>query len=124
MAPACPFPGRAFSAWRIRRFLQNCEVTGSCPRLRRPSIHRTRRFGGLAQETGGRTHGIAGGDRRRRGSRHRRIERPRTDLSGEEFTARVVPQKSDEFTCTRCLLIHHHNRLADAVESICRDYAD
>lgn len=51
------------------------------------------------------------------------FELPGADLSGEEFTVRVVPKKSDEFTCTSCFLVHHRSRLADSTsgELICKD---
>jgi hypothetical protein len=37
---------------------------------------------------------------------------PDIDLSGEELTVRVVPKQADEFTCSSCFLVQHHNRLA------------
>ena len=49
------------------------------------------------------------------------FELPGADLSGEELTVRVVPRQADEFTCTRCFLVQHRNRLADSAESICMD---
>lgn len=48
---------------------------------------------------------------------------PGADLSGEEFTVRVIPKQSDEFTCTSCFLVHHRSRLAPGGELICRDCA-
>ena len=39
-------------------------------------------------------------------------ELPGADLSGEELMVRVVPKQADEFTCSRCFLIHHRSRLA------------
>jgi hypothetical protein len=51
------------------------------------------------------------------------FELPGADLSGEEFTVRVIPKQSDEFTCTSCFLVHHRSRLADDRELICRDCA-
>ncbi|MFF2114351.1 DUF4193 domain-containing protein [Rhodococcus koreensis] len=51
------------------------------------------------------------------------FELPGADLSGEEFTVRVIPKKSDEFTCTSFFLVHHRSRLADAQQLICRDCA-
>ncbi|RZL71449.1 MAG: DUF4193 domain-containing protein, partial [Rhodococcus sp. (in: high G+C Gram-positive bacteria)] len=51
------------------------------------------------------------------------FELPGADLSGEEFTVRVIPKQSDEFTCTSCFLVHHHSRLADGGQLICRDCA-
>ena len=40
------------------------------------------------------------------------FELPGADLSGEELTVRVVPRQSDEFTCTKCFLVHHRSQLA------------
>lgn len=48
---------------------------------------------------------------------------PGADLSGEELTVRVVPKQADEFTCSRCFLVHHRNRLALQTDrqQICTD---
>ena len=51
------------------------------------------------------------------------FELPGADLSGEEFTVRVIPKQSDEFTCTSCFLVHHRSRLAPGAQLICRDCA-
>ena len=51
------------------------------------------------------------------------FELPGADLSGEEFTVRVIPKQSDEFTCTSCFLVHHRSRLAEHQQLICRDCA-
>ncbi|RZL82938.1 MAG: DUF4193 domain-containing protein [Rhodococcus sp. (in: high G+C Gram-positive bacteria)] len=51
------------------------------------------------------------------------FELPGADLSGEEFTVRVIPKQTDEFTCTSCFLVHHRSRLADGEQLICRDCA-
>jgi hypothetical protein len=53
-------------------------------------------------------------------------ELPGADLSSEELMVKVVPKRSDEFTCTSCFLVHHRSRLAERTESrmICRDCAD
>lgn len=50
---------------------------------------------------------------------------PGADLSGEEFTVRVVPKQADEFTCSSCFLVHHRSRLARGNNgtSICTDCA-
>lgn len=40
------------------------------------------------------------------------FELPGADLSGEEFSVRVVPRQDDEFTCTSCFLVHHRSQLA------------
>lgn len=48
---------------------------------------------------------------------------PDADISGEELTVRVVPKQSNEFTCSSCFLVQHHNRLAlqRGNEQICVD---
>jgi hypothetical protein len=56
------------------------------------------------------------------------LELPGADLSsmsGEELTVRVVPKQDDEFTCSRCFLVHHRSRLARQRNGqfICRDCA-
>ncbi len=53
------------------------------------------------------------------------IELPGADLSGEELAVRVVPRQTDEFTCSRCFLIHHHTQLSRGVgnKDICRECA-
>jgi hypothetical protein len=56
------------------------------------------------------------------------LELPGADLSsmsGEELTVRVVPKQDDEFTCSRCFLVHHRSRLAKQRNGqfICRDCA-
>lgn len=52
------------------------------------------------------------------------FELPGADLSGEELAVRVVPQKSDEFTCSGCFLVHHRSHLADSENLLCRDCVD
>jgi Domain of unknown function (DUF4193) len=39
------------------------------------------------------------------------FELPGADLSGEELSVVVIPQRSDEFTCSCCFLVQHRNRL-------------
>lgn len=53
------------------------------------------------------------------------LELPGADLSGEELSVRVLPRQSDEFTCSRCFLVHHRSQLAkeDNGQFICRDCA-
>ncbi|MDV6277507.1 DUF4193 domain-containing protein [Rhodococcus erythropolis] len=53
------------------------------------------------------------------------FELPGADLSGEEFTVRVIPKQADEFTCTSCFLVHHRSRRADITSGhlLCRDCA-
>lgn len=54
------------------------------------------------------------------------FELPGADLSGEEFTVRVLPRQADEFTCTRCFLVHHRSQLAmtDELGPVCTECAD
>ncbi|CAN5757356.1 MAG: DUF4193 domain-containing protein [Actinomycetota bacterium] len=40
---------------------------------------------------------------------------PGADLSGEELSVRVLPRQADEFTCSRCFLVHHRSQLAKEV---------
>lgn len=53
------------------------------------------------------------------------FELPGADLSGEELTVKVIPQQQDEFTCSKCFLVHHRNRLAEQRNGalICRECA-
>ncbi|HEX3787941.1 MAG TPA: DUF4193 domain-containing protein [Pseudonocardiaceae bacterium] len=46
-------------------------------------------------------------------------------LSGEELTVKVLPKQADEFTCSKCFLVHHRSRLADEHDGqyVCRDCA-
>jgi hypothetical protein len=46
-------------------------------------------------------------------------------LSGEELTVKVLPKQADEFTCSRCFLVHHRSRLAEEHNGqyVCRDCA-
>ncbi|HEX4702377.1 MAG TPA: DUF4193 domain-containing protein [Pseudonocardiaceae bacterium] len=46
-------------------------------------------------------------------------------LSGEELTVKVLPKQADEFTCSKCFLVHHRSRLAEQNKGqyICRDCA-
>lgn len=37
---------------------------------------------------------------------------PGADLSNEELTATVIPQRVDEFTCSSCFLVQHRSRLS------------
>lgn len=43
----------------------------------------------------------------------------------DDSTVRVVPQQANEFTCSRCFLIHPHSRLAlhRHGQFVCRDCA-
>jgi hypothetical protein len=39
------------------------------------------------------------------------FELPDADISGEELSVTVIPQRSDEFTCSSCYLVQHRSRL-------------
>ena len=53
------------------------------------------------------------------------LELPGADLSGEELTVRVMPRQADEFTCSKCFLVHHRSQLAETKNGqfICRECA-
>lgn len=53
------------------------------------------------------------------------FELPGADLSNEELSVRVLPRQADEFTCSRCFLVHHRSQLAGQKKGklICRDCA-
>lgn len=53
------------------------------------------------------------------------LELPGADLSNEELSVRVLPRQADEFTCSRCFLVHHRSQLAGERngEMLCRDCA-
>jgi Domain of unknown function (DUF4193) len=53
------------------------------------------------------------------------LELPGADLSGEELTVRVLPRQADEFTCSRCFLVHHRSQLAmdKGGQLVCRECA-
>lgn len=46
------------------------------------------------------------------------FELPGADLSGEELSVRVLPRQADEFTCSRCFLVHHRSQLAKEVRGM------
>ncbi|GAA5080444.1 hypothetical protein HNP84_005096 [Thermocatellispora tengchongensis] len=52
-------------------------------------------------------------------------ELPGADLSNEELSLRVIPRQADEFTCSRCFLVHHRSQLASEKngQQICRECA-
>jgi hypothetical protein len=52
-------------------------------------------------------------------------ELPGADLSNEELSFKVVPRQADEFTCSRCFLVHHRSQLAEDRNGqlICRECA-
>lgn len=51
------------------------------------------------------------------------FELPGADLSDEELWVRVVPKRSDEFTCSSCFLVCHRSRAAKTANGpmICVD---
>jgi hypothetical protein len=53
------------------------------------------------------------------------FELPGADLSNEELSVRVLPRQADEFTCSRCFLVHHRSQLASASggQAICKECA-
>ena len=53
------------------------------------------------------------------------FELPGADLSNEELSVRVLPRQADEFTCSRCFLVHHRSQLAAESngQMICRECA-
>jgi hypothetical protein len=53
------------------------------------------------------------------------LELPGADLSNEELSVRVLPRQADEFTCSRCFLVHHRSQLASAEgnQLICKECA-
>lgn len=40
------------------------------------------------------------------------LELPGADLSDENLTYQVLPRQADEFTCSKCFLVHHRRQLA------------
>ena len=53
------------------------------------------------------------------------FELPGADLSNEELSVRVLPRQADEFTCSRCFLVHHRSQLATEKNGqlICKECA-
>ena len=53
------------------------------------------------------------------------LELPGADLSNEELSVRVLPRQADEFTCSRCFLVHHRSQLASQKgnQLICKECA-
>ena len=51
------------------------------------------------------------------------IDLPGADLSNEELTVIVVPEQSDEFTCSSCFLVRHRSQVAREKNGMkyCRD---
>lgn len=50
---------------------------------------------------------------------------PGADLSSEALTVQVLPRQADEFTCSRCFLVHHRSQLAKEVKGqpVCSECA-
>ena len=52
------------------------------------------------------------------------LELPGADLSGEELAVRVVPKQEDEFTCSRCFLVHHNPPArGEGPKAVCKECA-
>lgn len=53
------------------------------------------------------------------------LELPGADLSNEELAVQVLPRQADEFTCSKCFLVHHRSQLAGEKDGlpICKDCA-
>ncbi len=53
------------------------------------------------------------------------LELPGADLSNEELSVRVLPRQADEFTCSRCFLVHHRSQLANegSAQPMCKECA-
>lgn len=53
------------------------------------------------------------------------FELPGADLSGEELSVTVIPQRADEFTCSSCFLVQHRSRLRGSSPGalVCADCA-
>jgi hypothetical protein len=53
------------------------------------------------------------------------LELPGADLSDESITVMVIPKQADEFTCSKCFLVHHRSTLAKEGKDgpVCTDCA-
>ena len=53
------------------------------------------------------------------------LELPGADLSNEDLSVRAIPRQADEFTCSRCFLVHHRSQLAEerGGHLVCRECA-
>ncbi len=53
------------------------------------------------------------------------FELPGADLSSEELSVTVIPQRADEFTCSSCFLVQHRSRMRRSGSGvpICADCA-
>jgi hypothetical protein len=54
------------------------------------------------------------------------LELPGADLSDESLSVRVLPRQADEFTCSRCFLVHHRSQLVFdlGAELVCAECSD
>ncbi len=44
------------------------------------------------------------------------VDLPGADLSAEELTIQVIPERDDEFVCDSCFLVRHRSQLARATD--------
>jgi Domain of unknown function (DUF4193) len=53
------------------------------------------------------------------------FELPGADVSGDELSVTVIPQRADEFTCSSCFLVQHRSRLriSSSGLQVCADCA-
>ncbi len=53
------------------------------------------------------------------------FELPGADLSSEELSVTVIPQRADEFICSSCFLVQHRSRLRKSSSGlpVCADRA-
>jgi hypothetical protein len=53
------------------------------------------------------------------------LELPGADLSDETLTVRVLPKQKDEFTCSKCFLVHHRSQYVRGEEGkeVCKECA-
>lgn len=53
------------------------------------------------------------------------FELPGADLSSEELSVTVIPQRPDEFTCSSCFLVQHRSRMRKSGSGlpVCADCA-
>lgn len=53
------------------------------------------------------------------------FELPGADLSSEELSVTVIPQRADEFTCSSCFLVQHRSRMRQSGSGlpVCADCA-
>ena len=51
------------------------------------------------------------------------LELPGADLSDDGPTVEAMPRQADEFTCSKCVLVHHRSQLdhADAGGDVCME---